>query len=82
MENISVFYGINSGRQHKDGDGRRKGNGIWKGKEEQGKQGQGTKIADHINVTSTKISKKIILPKVREHGKRVKKHKNPKNKKK
>ena len=45
-------------------------------------QPRAPKITDHINVTSTKISKKIILPKVREHGKRVKKHKNPKNKKK
>ena len=39
MENISVFYGINSGRQYKDGDGRRKGKGNRKGKQEQGKQG-------------------------------------------
>ena len=45
-------------------------------------QPRAPKITDHINITSTKISKKIILPKVREHGKRVKKHKNPKNKKK
>ena len=45
-------------------------------------QPRAPKITDHINITSTKISKKIILPKVREHGKRVKKNKKPKNKKK